>query len=53
MQRPKAFAHAIGKKLQLGVWGAYSLQWVKGRALVGAQGAKPPEAQRIQAFRTT
>ena len=25
MQRPKTFVHAVGMKLQLGGWGAYSV----------------------------
>ena len=37
---------------QLGVWGhCKPPQWVQGRALVGVQGAKPPEAQTLLHFR--
>ena len=37
------------KNIQLGVWGALlAPQCVQGKALVGVQGAKPPEAPGFQ-----
>ena len=37
------------KNIQLGVWGVLlAPQWVQGKALMGVQGAKPPEAPGFQ-----
>ena len=35
-----------------GLGGTVSPQWVQGKVLVGAQGAKPPEAPRFRVFST-